>query len=94
MLARDRRRKALNSNHLLPSASRPVLHSLEPVPGPDKWEGLRQEGHPALKLCSKSMNMGDTDLNPARASPQAPHKNTAVHLRKMDYGSRITSGYG
>ena len=59
MLAKDRRRKTLNSNHLVPSglalpgkgtvmpASRPVLHSLEPVPGPDKWEGLRQEGHPA-----------------------------------------------
>ena len=37
------------------------------------------------------MNMEDTDLDPDKASSSSDALNTAVHLREMDYGSRITS---
>ena len=30
----------------------------EPVPGPDKWEGLQQEGRPAWKRCSNPYGYG------------------------------------
>ena len=53
-------------------------------------KGMRHEN-----FAPNPMNMADTNLDPAIGHPpQATRTNIAVHLREMEYGSRVTSGYG
>ena len=109
MLARDRRRKTLNSNHLLPSGLA-LSGKVKPQPlGPCciAWsrsqvringKGCGRKGIRHENLASKPMNMADTDLDPTRASPSSDaqeHRRTLAR-NGLDpvYGSRITSGYG
>ena len=101
MWARDRRRRTLNSNHLLPCRFSLVRHmhyciawsrSQARING----KGCARKGIRLEIFAPNPMNMADTNLDPARASPSSDaqeHRRTLAKKNGLDCRSRIKSGY-
>ena len=104
MLARDRRRKTVNSKHLLPSGLALSGKGKSQPLGPCciAWsrsqaringKGCGRKGIRHKNVASKPMNMADTDLDPARASPLKRRARTPVTLARnglrLPYHERI-----
>ena len=84
----------MNSNHLLPSGlalsgkgkTQPlgpccIAWSRSASQARINGKGCGRKGIRHENFASNPMNMAETHLDPARASPQATRKNTAVHFR-------------
>ena len=63
-----------------------------PVPSPDKWGRLRQEGHPAQNFCQFIMRNPINNFIPDRSRPELTTATTGTVVQQGTSGNYVTDG--
>ena len=63
-----------------------------PVPSPDKWGRLRQEGHPAQNFCQFIMRSPVNNFIPDRSRPGLTTATTGTVVQQGTSGNYVTDG--